>query len=106
VTAETFGVPYRFHSLRHTFAMRVYARTKDLLLVKKLLGHRSINSTLVYAEALDELPRDLLFRLPSLQEQSSINSSSSKETGPVVDHQAGLQCNPLEFHVIRPAAAG
>lgn len=39
-----------FHSLRHTFAMDLYAKTKDILLVKYALGHKSINSTMIYAE--------------------------------------------------------
>lgn len=41
-------VPKKFHSLRHSFARRVYANTKDIRLVQYLLGHRSISSTLVY----------------------------------------------------------
>ena len=39
------------HSLRHSFATRLYQRTGDVLLVKEALGHRSIESTLVYASA-------------------------------------------------------
>lgn len=38
------------HSLRHTFALNLYVKTKDVLLVKAALGHRSINSTMAYAE--------------------------------------------------------
>ncbi len=37
------------HSLRHSFALRLYARCGDVLLVKEALRHRSIASTLVYA---------------------------------------------------------
>ncbi len=39
------------HSLRHSFATELYQRTGDILLVKEALHHRSITSTLVYAEA-------------------------------------------------------
>ena len=39
------------HSLRHTFAMALYRRTGDILLVREALRHRSIASTLVYARA-------------------------------------------------------
>ena len=38
------------HALRHAFAMRIYHRTGDILVVKEALRHRSITSTLVYAE--------------------------------------------------------
>jgi len=40
----------KFHALRHTFAMQAYARTKDITLVKYILGHRSLSSTSVYLE--------------------------------------------------------
>ncbi len=40
--------PASAHSLRHAFAMKVLARTGDVLLVKEALRHRSIASTLVY----------------------------------------------------------
>jgi len=39
------------HSLRHSFAMRVYGRTGDLLVTQAALGHASIASTTVYARA-------------------------------------------------------
>ena len=40
----------KLHALRHTYAYNLYKRHKDLLLVKLALGHRSINSTMVYQE--------------------------------------------------------
>ena len=52
-----------FHSLRHTFAMRLYAETKDLFLVKRMLGHRSVKSTEVYARSLAEVPAACLVRV-------------------------------------------
>ncbi|MBL8802941.1 MAG: tyrosine-type recombinase/integrase [Planctomycetes bacterium] len=48
------------HSLRHTFATRLLARTGDVFLVQKALGHRSIASTAVYLEVSDERLRDAL----------------------------------------------
>ncbi|MCC7172994.1 MAG: tyrosine-type recombinase/integrase, partial [Planctomycetes bacterium] len=39
------------HALRHSFATSLYRRTGDVLIVKEALGHRSIASTLVYAQA-------------------------------------------------------
>lgn len=39
-----------FHSLRHTFAINLYKRTKDIMLIKTALGHRSIKNTMVYAD--------------------------------------------------------
>ena len=48
------------HSLRHSFAMDLYRRCGDVLLVKRALGHRSISSTLVYAHVGEERLRAAL----------------------------------------------
>ena len=40
--------------------MGFYRRTRDLLLVQKALGHRSIASTLRYARALDDDLREAM----------------------------------------------
>ena len=42
--------PASCHSLRHSFARDLYRRCRDVLLVKEALRHRSIVSTLVYAQ--------------------------------------------------------
>lgn len=42
------------HSLRHSFATRVYEQTKDIRVVQKLLGHRSITTTQIYADVTRE----------------------------------------------------
>ena len=41
-----------FKTLRHWKATTLYAKTKDLLLVKETLGHRSISSTMKYTHLL------------------------------------------------------
>ena len=43
-------VDKKFHCLRHTFAIRLYRKTKDLRLVQVALGHRSISNTMIYAD--------------------------------------------------------
>lgn len=43
-------VPKKFHSLRHTFAIHLYKKTKDLRLVQVALGHRNITNTMIYAD--------------------------------------------------------
>lgn len=45
-------VKKKFHSIRHTFAIELYRRTKDLLLVQAALGHRNIQNSLVYTTHL------------------------------------------------------
>lgn len=39
-----------FHTLRHFKATMEYHKTKDILHVKQLLGHKSINNTLIYTQ--------------------------------------------------------
>ena len=40
----------KFHSLRHTFAVRRYLETKDIYKVAKELGHSSVTTTEIYAK--------------------------------------------------------
>jgi len=54
-TARRIWLYYRpveksLKSTRHSFAIDLYAASKDIQLVKSCLGHVSINSTMVYAE--------------------------------------------------------
>lgn len=43
-------VPKKLHSLRHTFAIELYQKTKDIRLVQVALGHRNITNTMIYAD--------------------------------------------------------
>lgn len=40
----------KFHCLRHTFAIELYQKTKDIRLVQFALGHRNITNTMIYAD--------------------------------------------------------
>ncbi len=42
------------HTLRHSYAVELYSKEKDLRVVQKQLRHISIQSTLVYADVTDE----------------------------------------------------
>jgi integrase len=42
-----------FKSLRHYKATQEYAKTKDILWIKKILGHKNIKNTLVYTHLLE-----------------------------------------------------
>ena len=56
-------IPKKFHSLRHTFAIELYKKTKDLRLVQVALGHRNITNTMIYADYIysqQELKRLIL----------------------------------------------
>lgn len=51
-----------FHALRHTYADSIYSKTKDRLLVQRLLGHASADTTERYIgeHDLEEVARELL----------------------------------------------
>lgn len=54
------GRPFRVHDLRHTAALRTYRATRDLHRSQVLLGHKSINTTAIYAQ---ERPEDFVASL-------------------------------------------
>ena len=46
---------YHFHTLRHTYATRLYkSSNNNLRLVQRQLGHVSVATTQVYADIMDE----------------------------------------------------
>ena len=51
------------HKLRHTFATHLYAKTGNLLLVKRAMGHKDIGSTQVYTHLSDDALEDALEQL-------------------------------------------
>lgn len=56
-------VKKKFHCLRHTFAIRLYKKVKDIRLLQIALGHRNITNTMVYADFLysqDEMRKLIL----------------------------------------------
>lgn len=61
-------VKKKLHSLRHTFAINLYRKTKDLRLVSAALGHKNILNTMVYAHYVytqDELRKALITIIPT-----------------------------------------
>ena len=63
------GWDHRFtcHSLRHAFATHFYEDTQDLLTLKHLLGHKSINSTTIYVTLSDVTLRKYASPFDSLE---------------------------------------
>lgn len=56
--AEKAGIPNADevgpHTLRHTFATRLYRETKNIRLVQKALGHSDLSTTMIYTHIVDE----------------------------------------------------
>ena len=55
-----------FHCARHTFATLCMTYDVDLYTVSKLLGHRDIKSTQIYAKLIDKKKDEAIDRLPEL----------------------------------------
>ncbi|MBN2011942.1 site-specific integrase [candidate division KSB1 bacterium] len=55
-----------FHTARHTFATLALTESGDLYTVSKLLGHKNINTTQIYAKVVDEKKRAVMDALPKI----------------------------------------
>lgn len=55
---------YTTHTLRHTAATYIYKETKDILLLKEILGHESIKSTVIYTHLENEVLREAVNNHP------------------------------------------
>ena len=43
----------RLYDFRHYYATMLYWKTKDILLVKQQLGHKKLETTLIYTQLVD-----------------------------------------------------
>jgi site-specific recombinase XerD len=55
-----------FHSARRTYATMLLANGANIMTVKELLGHKDINSTLVYAKVMDSSKMTAVNNLPQI----------------------------------------
>lgn len=68
---------YGVHSLRHTYATIMYKECNDILIVKNLLGHQSINSTQIYTHINNRIIQNAVNSNPLSKERSSIISGKT-----------------------------
>ena len=55
---QSLNLGTRTHDLRHTAATKVYEETKDLVLLKDLMGHASTKTTQIYTHSTEEDKRE------------------------------------------------
>ena len=58
--------PCIFHLRRHTFAVMMLDLGTDIYTVSKLLGHREIGTTQIYARVLDKNKQAAVAKIPSI----------------------------------------
>lgn len=55
-----------FHCARHTFAIMMLELGVNIAVIQKLLGHKTLATTLVYAKVLDKSKREAVTLIPNL----------------------------------------
>lgn len=59
--------PLTFHMARHSFATQLITQGVDLYTVQKLLGHRFLRTTQIYAKIIDEKLNEAVNKIPEIK---------------------------------------
>ena len=72
------GWPERFtpHSFRHAFGTHLYEQGADLAVIQTLLGHKSLNSTMIYVHLASPVNNRFVNPLDALFSENDANSAS------------------------------
>ncbi len=55
-----------FHSARHTFAVSLITQGVDIYTISKLMGHTEVKTTQIYADVIDSVRKDAMFKIPDI----------------------------------------
>ena len=65
--SAVIGKRVTFHTSRHTFATLALTQGVDLYTVSKLLGHKTIQATQIYAKIVDEKKKAAMELMPVIE---------------------------------------
>lgn len=68
-----------FHSGRHTFAVLMLDLGADIYTVQKLLGHREIHTTQIYAKVMDKKKQEAALLIPQIKLPDIKDTGETKE---------------------------
>lgn len=85
------GKKITFHCARHTFASMMLNLGTDIYTVSKLLGHRDLSTTQIYARIVDRTKQDAVERIPDIfgSAQQICNRKKARKTQPVQERKEG-----------------
>lgn len=81
--AKSVGInkPITFHSARHTFAVMMLTLGVDIYTTSKLLGHRELATTQIYAKVIDKKKQDAVSKIPIvIKTPAMADGGKEKET--------------------------
>jgi len=87
---------FRFHDLRHTFAIRLADAGVDVVKIKELMGHASIMTTMRYIHATDQgKPGAIVvlseYRQRHCRKRKAADRTARRKSLILLVHPAGLE---------------
>lgn len=76
VMAAGINKDITFHCGRHTFAVLMLTLGADLYTVSKLLGHKNISTTQIYAKVVDKKKQEAISLIPNLEGNVEVKTES------------------------------
>jgi integrase len=81
--AQSVGInkPLTFHSARHTFAVMMLSLGVDIYTTSKLLGHRELSTTQIYAnKIIDRKKQEAVAKIPILIKNPAVADGEKEKT--------------------------